>query len=59
MKLSEILNRITVKESHGNLDVDIADIASDSRKVSQGTLFVAVKGTKLDGHTYIPSVVAA
>lgn len=59
MKLSEILNRITVKESHGNLDVEIADIASDSRKVSQGTLFVAVKGTKLDGHTYIPSVVAS
>ena len=50
MKLSEILNRISVRESHGDLNVEIADVASDSRKAAQGTLFVAVKGTKLDGH---------
>lgn len=59
MKLKELLNRITVKESYGNLDVEVDGLASDSRKVSKGTLFVAVMGTKVDGHDYIPSVVAA
>ena len=59
MKLSEILNRISITESHGDLDVEIADIASDSRNVTGGTLFVAVRGTKLDGHDYIPAVVSA
>ena len=59
MKLSEILNRISVKELHGDSNVEVADVVSDSRKAAQGTLFVAVKGTKLDGHAYIPSVVAA
>ncbi|MBQ5549952.1 MAG: UDP-N-acetylmuramoyl-L-alanyl-D-glutamate--2,6-diaminopimelate ligase, partial [Bacteroidales bacterium] len=59
MKLSEILNRISITESHGDLDVEIADVASDSRKATKGTLFVAVRGTKLDGHDYISAVVSA
>lgn len=40
-------------------DVRIHAIVSDSRKAQQGTLFVAVKGTRVDAHDFIPQVVAA
>jgi UDP-N-acetylmuramoyl-L-alanyl-D-glutamate--2,6-diaminopimelate ligase len=35
------------------MDVDVSGIAFDSRKVGDGTLFVAVKGTLSDGHAFI------
>jgi UDP-N-acetylmuramoyl-L-alanyl-D-glutamate--2,6-diaminopimelate ligase len=37
-------------------DVEISAIHYDSRKVKQGDLFIAVKGFKSDGHTYLESV---
>ncbi len=58
MKLSDILERITVLDSRGSLDIDISRLTSDSRNVDESTLFVAVKGTKADGHDYIADVVA-
>ncbi|MBR4267697.1 MAG: UDP-N-acetylmuramoyl-L-alanyl-D-glutamate--2,6-diaminopimelate ligase [Bacteroidales bacterium] len=57
MKLNDILERIDVKEVKGNLDTDILDITSDSRQINEKTLFVAVAGTKVDGHTFIDDVV--
>ncbi len=59
MKLSEILDRITVLECVGDINTEIATIASDSRRATAGTLFVAVKGTKVDGHGYIPAVMSS
>lgn len=35
----------------------IASITSDSRAVTPGTLFVAIQGYNVDGHTYIPAAV--
>ena len=57
MKLSEILERTKILESHGNTDVKIENITADSRNIKTNTLFVAVKGTKTDGHTFINDVV--
>lgn len=57
MKLSEILERTKILESHGNTDVEIENITADSRNIKTNTLFVAVKGTKTDGHTFINDVV--
>ncbi len=37
--------------------VEIASIAFDSRKVQQGTLFVAQKGTHVDGHAFIADAI--
>ncbi len=39
-------------------DVWIAGIASDSRKVRRGDLFVAIPGVAVDGHRFIPAAVA-
>ena len=50
MKLKDILTNCNLLEIVGEKDVDVADITFDSRKVGQGTLFFAVKGTQVDGH---------
>ena len=41
----------------GARDVDVKDIQFDSRKVGAGTMFVAQRGTKVDGHSYIAGAV--
>lgn len=38
--------------------VEVNGVVIDSRKVEPGYLFVAVKGERVDGHTFIPSVFA-
>ncbi|MCR5214860.1 MAG: UDP-N-acetylmuramoyl-tripeptide--D-alanyl-D-alanine ligase [Eubacterium sp.] len=38
------------------LDTEITDIATDSRDVKEGILFVAFKGEKIDAHKFIPKV---
>ena len=57
MKLSEILNGISDLKAKGNVDIEISDIACDSRKVKPESLFVAVKGYDVDGHDYIAEAI--
>ncbi len=57
MKLKAILNGIDGLKAKGNLDIDITNIAHDSRKVEDGGMFVAIKGFETDGHKYIKSAV--
>jgi UDP-N-acetylmuramoyl-L-alanyl-D-glutamate--2,6-diaminopimelate ligase len=40
-------------------DAEISDISIDSRKVRDGSLFVAIKGERSDGHAYIESAIAS
>jgi UDP-N-acetylmuramoyl-L-alanyl-D-glutamate--2,6-diaminopimelate ligase len=40
-----------------NQDIEIQGIHSDSRKIEDGFLFVAVPGTQTDGHTYIEKAI--
>ena len=54
MKLSELFQNIKPTKTLGNMDVDIKGIEIDSRKVARGGLFVAMKGTQVDGHSFIP-----
>ncbi len=56
MKLKRLLNDVDVLEIHGTSRVEISNVAYDSRKVSEGTLFVAIPGLKHDGHDFIPEV---
>lgn len=57
MHLKDVLNGIQIVETNADLDTDIADISYDSRTVTSGNLFVAIKGTVSDGHKFIPSAV--
>lgn len=56
--LSELLQGVTVKTILGNKEKKIKAIAFDSRQVSTATLFVAIKGTKVDGHDFIAQAIA-
>lgn len=55
MKLSKVLENIEILESKGDLEIDITNIASDSRKIFEGGLFFAIKGFTLDGTKFIDS----
>ena len=55
--LSDILNGIPASELQGSPDVEIVSIASDSRKVVPGSLFIAVRGTLVDGHNFIETAI--
>ena len=53
MKLSLLLKNINPLQVVGNVDVEITGINIDSRKIAAGHLFVAMKGTQVDGHQFI------
>jgi UDP-N-acetylmuramoyl-L-alanyl-D-glutamate--2,6-diaminopimelate ligase len=59
MKLNEILKGIDVLSTEGKTDCDISSIVFDSRKAEKNCLFVAVRGTKTDGHDYIDGAIAS
>ncbi len=54
MKLSDLLKGIKTLEVVGSTDVEITGVNIDSRKIADGHLFVAMKGTQVDGHKFIP-----
>ena len=54
MKLTALLKYITPLQVVGDGEVDITGVNIDSRKVENGHLFVAIKGTQTDGHRFIP-----
>ena len=55
MRLEDIIKGTGASILHGTPDTEIRGIASDSRKVQEGWLFIAVKGCSADGHAYIES----
>ncbi len=57
-QIEEILNGIKVISLSGKSDTIIESIGFDSRKVTTGSLFVAVKGSATDGHDYINQAVS-
>ena len=57
MKLEKIIKGITVNEIIGDMAQEISGINMDSRLIEPGHIFVAVKGTQTDGHTYIQKAI--
>ncbi len=57
MKISQLLSGIAIENTIGDSDKQITSTVFDSRKVEQGSLFVAVRGTQVDGHQYIPKAI--
>ncbi|MGZ5265067.1 MAG: UDP-N-acetylmuramoyl-L-alanyl-D-glutamate--2,6-diaminopimelate ligase [Kaistella sp.] len=58
MNLEALLNRIPVLEISGNKNREISEIVFDSRKAVENSLYVAVKGTVSDGHSFIDAATA-
>src|SRR3569833_2519478 len=57
--LSDIYDGLAFTELQGSADMEISAIDFDSRKVEPNCLFVAVKGTQVDGHDYIEQAIAS
>lgn len=53
MILSELIARIKPVSICGSTDIEITGINIDSRRIKQGHIFVAMKGTQVDGHKFI------
>lgn len=57
MQIDKILKGIDVVSVTGDKKATVSNIEFDSRNVSDGSLFIAVKGYKTDGHNYIDSAI--
>jgi len=57
MNLQYLLYKVSVCKVVGNTNIEVTDVAFDSRKVKNNSLFVAVKGTQSDGHTYVSQTI--
>jgi UDP-N-acetylmuramoyl-L-alanyl-D-glutamate--2,6-diaminopimelate ligase len=59
MHLEDLIKAIQPVKVTGPLDGEVEAIACDSRRVKPGTLFVAMKGEKVDGADFIPKAITA
>ena len=57
MELSQVLARIEGLVLRGELTTNVTSIEYDSRKVKSGSMFVAIKGFKTDGHEFISNAI--
>ena len=55
-QLNQLLQSIDIIEIIGSKTQLISGITNDSRKISDGMMFIAVKGVNVDGHQYIPQL---
>lgn len=53
MNLHILLRAIPILESFGDLDRAVSHLSFDSRKISEGGLYIAVRGVAVDGHQFI------
>jgi len=56
-KLQDILYKVRLKEVHGSTDLEVSGIQIDSRKVTKGAVFVAIKGELSNGHSFISKAI--
>ena len=59
MRLDELIPDLNGVRVIGDADVWITDIQLDSRRVTEGCLFVAMRGTVVDGHQFIQKAIDA
>jgi UDP-N-acetylmuramoyl-L-alanyl-D-glutamate--2,6-diaminopimelate ligase len=55
--LQDILYKVPIRFVEGALGTEVKDLQIDSRKVGKGTCFIAIKGTKVDGHEFINNAI--
>ena len=55
--LKDILYKVSLRSVKGETNIPISDLQIDSRKVSGGTCFIAIRGTVADGHQFIDTAI--
>ncbi|TAH09580.1 MAG: UDP-N-acetylmuramoyl-L-alanyl-D-glutamate--2,6-diaminopimelate ligase [Sphingobacteriia bacterium] len=58
-RIQELTKSIKIKQSVGDLSSSVVAIEIDSRKVTVGSLFVAINGVQSDGHLFINKAINA
>ncbi len=58
VRLAKLLRGVEMRTATMHGDLEVFEIAYDSRLVNTGTLFVAIRGEKTDGNRYVTDVVA-
>jgi len=56
--LQDILYKAGIRSVTGRTDVEVKDVQTDSRKITDGSVFIAIRGVNVDGHQFIEKVVA-
>ena len=57
MELKKVLEGIKNIKIRGNVDLEISNIENNSKKVTQNSLFVAIKGFDFDGHQFVEEAI--
>ena len=57
MTLEELIEGLELTKVVGKTDIDIKGVNIDSRRIAEGHLFVAQRGTQVDGHKFIPKAI--
>lgn len=57
MKLAQLLERVEYQCTQGDIQREVTQVVNDSRKVTEGSLFICIKGAVSDGHKYAVEVV--
>ena len=57
MVLAALLEKLEYELVSGSEDMQIENVVYDTRKVTEGSLFICIEGGTADGHTFIPDVV--
>lgn len=59
MKLETLLNNVATINVEGSTDREVSSIAYDSRRVKEGSVFVALKGENVNGSQFVDAAIAA
>lgn len=57
MKLAQLINVCQPIKIVGDTEIEITGIEIDSRLIKSGNMFIAMRGTQVDGHTYIAKAI--
>ena len=56
MKLSSLLEKLEYTCVQGNPQQEVTGVVYDSRKVTEGSLFICIRGAVVDGHKFVPDM---
>lgn len=59
MKIDQLIEALAIRQKWGTTAEEVSQLDFDSRKVSTGSAFVAIRGTQTDGHQYLEQAVTA
>ena len=57
MVLEELIKGLKTVSICGQTDIEITGVNIDSRRIKEGHLFIAQRGTQVDGHKFIPKAI--